>query len=265
MTAQNREVQLSLHGKRIGLNQDNAILVDGTVVVPPAKRPGAIFTLFDDFLQQTLTEADEPWILNSGSDAQAIDPAINAQEGGVVRLTTGDVGSGVAADGSQLVCHIPVQADSGGLVFEARLHINSAVTDIELFAGLTDVTTLEAPASIGSSDAITTTFSNGVGFVYDTGADTDEWFMVGVDGDTDATGNGTTGEAPVADTYQTLRIEVDADGEGAQFYVDGTKVGNLTASVCGASTNLYATIVANATTTTSKTVDVDYIMVQHDR
>ena len=37
------------------------------------------FELFDDFIQQTLTEADTPWILNSGSDEQAIDPAIGAQ------------------------------------------------------------------------------------------------------------------------------------------------------------------------------------------
>lgn len=225
----------------------------------------AKFEIFDDFTYQTLTEADTPWILNSGADAQAIDPAINAQEGGVVRLTSGDAGSGVANDGSQIICHIPVQADSGGLVFETRLHINTAVTDVQVCAGLTDVTTLELPASVGGSDAITTTFSNGCVFCYDTGADTDEWFAIGVDGDTDATGNAATGTAPTADTYQKLRIEVDADGEGARFYIDGTLAGTLTAAATAASTNLYATVIVNATTTTSKTLDVDYIKVSTDR
>lgn len=227
--------------------------------------PREVFSVFDDFLYQTLTEADAPWILNSGSDAQAVDPVINAQEEGVILVTTGDAGTGMAADGSQLIAHIPVQADSGGLVYETRLHINTAVTDIQMCAGLTDSTSLEMPAVIGASDTITTTASNGVLFCYDTGADTDQWFAIGVDGDTDATGNAATGTAPTADTYQVLRIEVDADGETARLYIDGTLAVSLTASATAASTNLYATVVANATTTTSKGVDVDYVYTGHTR
>ena len=74
-----------------------------------------------------------------------------------------------------------------------------------------------------------------------------------------------TGTAPVADTYQTLRIEVDADGETARFYINGTLKISLTAAATAASTDLFATVIANATTTTSKTVDVDYIYVGHTR
>lgn len=222
--------------------------------------PRSVVGIFDDFLYQVgFTEVDTPWILNSGSDAEALDPAVAAAEGGVIVLTSGDAGTGVAADGSQIICSVPMQADSGGLVFEARLHINTAVTTVQVAAGFTDVTTLELPASVGGSDAITTTFSNGCCFIYDTGADTDQWFAVGVAGDTDATGNGATGIAPAADTYQTLRIEVDDDGAGARFYINGTLEGTLTASAVAVSTNLYATVVVNSTTTTSRTVDVDYI------
>lgn len=244
---------------------DAAGAANGKVALSRLHAPSAKgFEVFDDFLYQTITEADTPWILNSGADAQAIDPAINAQEGGVIRLTSGDAGSGVANDGSQLVCHIPVQADTGGLVFETRLHINTAVTTVQVVAGLTDSTSLELPASV-SGTTVTTNLSNGCVFVYDTNATTDEWYAVGVDGDTDATGNAITGTAPTADTYQVLRIEVDADGEGATFYIDGTLAGTLTAAATAASTNLYATVIVNATTTTSRTVDVDYVRVRTNR
>lgn len=223
------------------------------------------FELFDDFLQQTLAETDTPWILNSGNDAEAIDPAINAQECGVVRVTTGDADGTTANDGSQLICHIPVQGDSGGLVFEARLHINTAVTDISVCVGLTDVTGLEEPFTIAGG-SITSTATDAVCFVYDTAATTDEWFACAVDGDTDDTGNVTTTVAPTADTYQVFRIEVSADGATIAFYIDGT----LRITLSGAAgvspdVNLYATVIACATTTTSKTVDVDYIYVGHDR
>lgn len=244
---------------------------DGTThsypVVPDGSHslPRDVFGVFDDFTYQTIPETDTPWVLNSGTDAEAIDPAINAQEGGVIRLTSGDAGTGVAADGSQLVCHIPMQADSGGLVFETRLHINTAVTTVQVIAGFTDVTTLELPAAVGGSDAITTTASDGVLFVFDTDADTDEWFGIGVAGDTDATGNGALGVAPAADTYQTLRIEVDSDGATARFFIDGTEQGALTANAVSASTNLHATVLVNATTTTSRTVDVDYVYAGHNR
>lgn len=264
MTAIEKTIQTSIHGRRLGLTKDDHLVSNDRVLLTSAANPTARFRLFDDFLYQTITEADTPFIFNSGSDSWGLDPLISIQECGAVRLTSGDAGSGVAADGSQIVCAIPVQADSGGLVFETRLRINTAVTDIQVFAGLTDVTTLELPASV-SGTTITTTLSNGVGFVYDTGATTDQWYCIGVDGDTDATGNGLSGEVPVADTYQRLRIEVDADGEGAKFYIDGNLVGTLTAAACAASTNLYATVVIDSTTTTSKTVDIDYILVEHDR
>lgn len=227
--------------------------------------PRDVFAIFDDFIQQTLTEADTPWILNSGTDAEAIDPAINAQAGGVLRLTSGDAGTGVAADGAQIVCHVPMQADSGGLVFETRLHINTAVTTVQVAAGFTDVTTLELPASVGALDAITTNFSDGCAFVYDTGAVTDQWFAVGVDSNTDATGNGATGIAPVEDVYQTLRIEIDADGVTARFYINGALVKSLTAAAASPGVDLFATVIVNATTTTSRTVDVDYIYAGHNR
>lgn len=253
-----------------GTGKDD-ISLQGTVQVTGAFDPqngitrSAYFEIFDDFLYQTLTEADTPWILNSGGDAQAVDPAIGAQEEGVVVCTTGDADGAVANDGSQLVAHIPVQADSGGLVFETRLHINTAITTVSVFAGLTDSTSLEEPFT-NASDVITSVASDACGFHYDTDATTDEWWALAVDTDVDDTGNTATGTAPVADTYQVLRMEVSADGATITFYINGTQAAQLTgAAGVSPDVNLYATVIANATTTTSKTVDVDYIYVGHTR
>ena len=223
------------------------------------------FEIFDDFLQQTFTEADTPWILNSGSDGQAIDPAISAAERGVLLMTTGDDTGATAVDATQIICHIPVQADSGGLVFETRLHINTAITNVSVFAGLTDVTTLEEAFS-NAADVLTSNATDAAGFLYDTDATTDEWWMAAVDGDVDDAGNATLGTAPVADTYQVLRMEVSADGATINFYIDGTLVDTLSADTgVSPDVNLYATIIACGDGTASKTVDVDYIYVGHDR
>jgi hypothetical protein len=248
----------------IQVAQDGEMTVYGNGMINSRYR----FELLDDFIQQTLTEADTPWILNKGSDGAAKDPAITAsgEECGVVQLETGAGDGSTAQDGSQLVCHIPVQADSGGLVFETRLHIDTAITNIAVNAGLTDSTNLEEPFTIGGGDAITSTASDAACFVYDTGAATDEWFACAVDSDADDAGCATTGTAPVADTYQTLRIEVSSDGATIRFYINGTLAKTLSGDAgVTPNVNLYATVIACGDGTLSKTVDVDYIYVGHVR
>lgn len=241
--------------------------IEGNVTALQTAAQETTFKIFDDFI--CLTESDSPWILNKGSDGQALDPAVNIQERGVLRLTTGDNSGTLAEDGSQIVCAIPVQADSGDLVFEARLKINTAITGVSVNVGLTDSTSLEEPFSIATA-TITSTATDAACFVYDADATTKEWYACSVDGDTDDTGNATTTVAPVADTWQILRITVSADGNTVRFYT-GTSQSNMTLKKtltnAGVSpdVNLYATIVANSTTTASKTVDVDYIKVQHTR
>ena len=230
--------------------------------------PGSVsgvWTLVDDFNRAVLTEDDDsPWILNSGADPQALDPAINAQSGGVARLTTGDADGTTANDASQLVLLVPSLAQSGGLVFETRLHINTAITTVSVFAGLTDSTALEEPFT-NTADVITSNATDACGFLYDTDATTDTWWALAVDTDSDDTGNGTTGTAPVADTYQVLRMEVSSDGNEIRYYIDGVLKKTLTNAGVSPDVALYATVIACSTTTTSKTVDVDYIGVTHVR
>lgn len=221
----------------------------------------------DDLWGQPATEAEGQWTLNSGVDAQALDPAPDtAQAQGVWALVTGNADGTVANDGSQMVWSgVPLRLDSlgGNAYIEARIRIKSAVTDVSVNFGLTDATGLEEPFTIGGGDAITSVATDAVCFVYDTGADTDQWFGCAVDSDTDDTGNGTTGTAPTADTWQILGIEVSNDGATIEFYINGTSVHSLSgAAGVGADVVLYPTVVACSTTTTSKTVDVDWVRVE---
>lgn len=72
--------------------------------------------------------------------------------------------------------------------------------------------------------------------------------------------------APTYDTYQILKIVVSDDGNTVSYYVDGVLVKTLTASGISPDVPLYATIATNSTTAgASKTVDVDYIHVTHNR
>jgi len=204
-------------------------------------------------------------VLNSGSCGTAVDPAISAQENGTIRLTTGDRGGLVAQDGSQMVCHIPVQCDSGNLVFETRLHINTAITNVRVNAGLTDATTLEDPFSI-SGGTYTSTAADAAVFVYDAAATASgSWHMAAVDGGTDDTGNDAVASGPTADTYQTLRIETSVGGGTCYFFVDGSLMGTLSGGGVSPNVNLYGTVIATGDGTASKTVDVDYIEIGHTR
>lgn len=224
----------------------------------------AMFELFDDFFSQTLVEADGNWIENSGTDAQAIDAEISTAEGGAIRITTGNADGTTAADGSQVVGAIPCQADSGGLFMEARVKCVTNVATMSLYVGFTDATGLEEPFT-NAADVITSTATDACGFLYDTDATTDTWWCVAVDTDVDDTGNAAIASLPVADTYQTLRIEVSPDGNTILFFVDGALVDTRNAGGVSPSTNLYPTVIACATTTTSKSVDIDYIKYGHCR
>jgi len=224
------------------------------------------FEIFDDFIYQTLTAANTPWILNKGTDETAIAPAIAViTERGTARLISGNTTGGLIADnGSQLVCAIPVQADTVGLAVEARLFISN-ILNISVNFGLTDITTLEEPFEIGASDAITSNASDACCFVFDDGADTKEWFACAVDSDADDTGNSSTGIAPVSGVNQTLRIEVNNTGNTITFYIGGVLVKTLSNAGVTPNVNLYATVVVNSTSTISRYVSLDYISISHNR
>ena len=250
----------------------NRILKDDSLHQRNARTRLAWYKL-DDLFGKADTEVDHGWILNSGSDGAAIDPAIDtAQAGGVWQLIGGAGDGTTAADGSGMVwADMPIQLDSGGdFAIECRIRLKTAITTTAVGFGLTDATTLEEPFS-NSADTITSNATDAVGFLYDTDATTDTWWGCAVDTNTDDTGNATTGEVPVADTWQTLRIEVgtgSASNTGAtiRFLVDGVQVLLLSgAAGVGPDVVLYPYLITCTDGTAARTVDVDYVLVEGRR
>lgn len=224
--------------------------------------------VFDDFTGDVL--ADQ-WNALEGTDAATSSELILAGGiGGVVQITTGDAGTGLAADMAQLTQALQWQASNGGLVFQARFKM-SAITTCYAFLGFTDLaTTLEAPIeSAASVDTLTSNASDAVGFMFDTRMSTDNWWLVGVKADTDATAQN-TGIAPTADTYAHFRIEVDILGNATFFYgtteKNLTQIGSVMAGAITAATDLTPTVnLSKTSVAASMTGELDLLLVEMDR
>lgn len=194
----------------------------------------------------------------SGSDAEAVQ-AIQEEQFGVYQLTSGDVGN-TAADLEAVYLSLEWQADQGSLIYETRLHLDTAITTVEVCAGFTDdVTTVELPFT-NASDTVTAVADDAIMFCFDTGSTTVEWFVNGAAAGTEATGIAAAGVAPAANVYQTLRIEIDDGGADCRFYIDDALVGTLTAN-CVTNTDLLApgVVISSGGAVASHVVDVDYI------
>jgi hypothetical protein len=216
----------------------------------------------DDFIGDAL---DARWNIVEGTDSATSDAAILAGGiGGVLRFTTGDAGTGLAADMIQMTQALQWQASNGNLFIEARFKL-SAITTCYCFFGFTDLVTLEAPIeSAASADTLTSNATDAVGFMFDTRMSTDNWWLVGVKADTDATAQNST-YAPVADTYEVLRIELNTDGE-AFFYRNGILVGSKMAAAITAGTDLTPTFnISKTSVAASMTADMDYIAIGMQR
>ena len=151
--------------------------------------------LFDHFTGAALAGEIAGVVENSGTAA-----IIVGQEGGAATITTG------TSDGNRahLSAGLNWKAASGSIWFEARVKNVTAVTTRALFIGVTDTVAQENPIELGSAQAITSNATDAVGFIFDTAATTDVWYIGAVKGDVDATlapvqVSGVS-VAPVADT-----------------------------------------------------------------
>ena len=222
--------------------------------------PKKYVRLFDDFLGDVI--ADQ-WSAAEGNDAQAIIATISSDVNGVVRMITGD--TAVVAESAQSLTHeLNWKANQGGLYMACRFKPVTAITTVAYFVGFTDTlatTTLEEPITL-SGTTLTTNATDAVGFVYDTDATNDTWHCQGVANGTDTALTNST-IAPVVDTYQDLEIFVDTSG-GATFYINGALVATVAACVTS-TVALTPVVCAMARTTSSRTVDIDYIDVMAQR
>lgn len=270
------EILTSLHGRAVGLAREGTVgqqkgrrklVSDGGFASGGKGRayshpsPTTV-SFFDDFLGDVI--ADQ-WNAVEGTDSATSDAAILAGGiGGVLRLTTGDAGTGLAADMEQLTQALQWQASNGGLAIEGRFKL-SAITTCYVFFGFTDLVTLEGPIiSAASADTITTNASDAVGFMFDTRMSTDNWWLVGVAADVDATAQN-SGYAPVADTYETFRIEINSSGV-ATFFRNGLQVGVAMTGALTAATDLTPTLAVSKTSVAaSMTLDWDYAHISMNR
>lgn len=216
---------------------------------------------FDDFLGDAL---GSEWNTQVGNDTLPPSATINVQQHGAVRLLTGnDAGADHASNGVQLEGRLTWKAENRHLVFEARVKMD-AITNVAVFLGFTDQTSaLEFPFTLGASNALTSNATDAVGVLFDTAADTDRWWFVGVANDVDAA-KADTGFAPVVAAFETFRIEVDEQGT-ATLFRNNVQVGSPMKNAVTKTVALTPVIAAFSRTTTSRNIDVDYVFVGQSR
>lgn len=264
----------SVKGRDLGLDSD------GTLVVPRGglalgdhgnqfemNSPKRL-VVFDDFLGDTLN-ADLYSNPTKGSDAATVDFAVlAAQQSGFLRGTFGaNAGASMATNGIAINGALQWKANQTAhprrLVLEARVRL-SAITNINAFIGFTDqIAALEAPFTIAGGDAFTSNASDAVGFVFDTTAATDRWWLAGVKTDVDVA-HQLTAFAPVAATFETFRIEVAPDGS-AVFFRNGKQVGVRMANAVAVAISLAPCVTGFTQSAASATCDIDYVHVAADR
>jgi len=203
------------------------------------------------------------WHIDNSGTIVGQDAALN----GVARFTTGTANT----DQVEIVTGTVYRADAGPLVMEARVAPAVDLTDKSLFIGFKDNAALETPFAITcGTDTVTSTATDGVGFLSSSQATTKNWFLVGVDSDTDATAQ----IVPTlccgllaTDTFQTLRVEVTEDAcnsSVATFYLNGNQVGDPMQSAMSSNVAIAAT--ALVTSFCGATLmDVDYALATGSR
>lgn len=260
----------STHGLQIGLDADMRFMAPMGVRVGEHGSqwvygaPNYIEHI-DDFVGTTILGN---WGVNKGSDAATVNFAINQALCGTVRATTGaGAGGTMAVNGVQINSGLNYQANNvnsgaikGGTYVEVRSKL-SAITNIALFVGFTNqVAALQMPTNgAGGGDTFTATANDAVGFVFDTTMTTKNYWLCGTAGGVQATQQN-TGAAPVAATYDTLRVELDLNGN-AVFFRNGKQVGVLMAGAVTKTVALTPVVAAFTRTAASATVDIDYIAV----
>jgi hypothetical protein len=263
----------SKHGDLYGLDAQGRLICHKSFV---SGRHGSqlyhpspdIVSWTDDFTggsQAFSTTIIDGWRSRKGSDGACVDWTVTPAVNGTCVGTIGSTTASMAVSGVQLDRGLSYKANQGNLAFEARIKL-SQITTIAVFLGFTDQTAaLEMPIqSAASVNTLTTNATDAVGFMFDTSMSTDDWWMVGVANDVDATHQDTT-FAPVADTYEVFRVELSTTGI-ATFYRNGKQVGTSMSAAVTATVALTPVIAGfNRTTTAAPTITADIVHVASSR
>lgn len=222
-----------------------------------------VVQLLDDFLGSEID--GYKWQSIIGTDAACLAPIVlPGQIGGIVRLTTGaGAGATMAVNGCQLFSALNWKASKGCLSTEFTVAIND-ITSVAVYIGLTDqVAALEMPFTLAAGNILTSNASDACGVLFDTAADTDDWWLVGVTADVDAAKQD-TGVAPVAGTAEAWRIEITAAGQ-ASFYRNGSLIGSAMTGAIGANIAQTPVVAAFSRSAAVRYIDIDMVNVQELR
>lgn len=225
---------------------------------------------FEDFIGWDII-ADKP------EYAVDTDPAIEvlataAGVNGVVRVT---MDAGQANIGGMIFGQTQWDV-SNGLTAEFRVRMSAVGTAAErFFVGFTDLqedTVSEMPFSIATTVLTASADPNdAVGFFFEGDATNPAWYAAGQNTDVisvDGVANQTRAQrvVPVADTWNTLKIDIERGGNVAEFSVDGKVVYRYqnfnTPVVADVPLVLYFVVTEG---TSAVNFDVDYVYCESDR
>ena len=247
-------------------NQYEAVKLhtDGSVEMKsPGTSPANKVVFTDDFLAGAL---DAKWSSTAGSGTanEVLTVVANSTNGEATMKSATDDGTHGANGTAMSLDQLNFKANQGGVAIEARLHVASAA-NVAIFVGFSDVisTTVELPIFKASgTDNIDSDATNACGIAYDTDGTTNEWFIGGVKAGTDTAATH-AGSAPVASTYDIVRVEVDAAG-AVSGYLNGLKIGTVYNAVT-ITTGLTPYIVVANRSAAVDTVTLDYVQVEQSR
>ena len=250
---------------RSATNLMDGIPLNETQSVDPSQK----VTLFDDFV--TTTFDTNIWTDGEGSDDVALGPVIVANDlNGSFLAVSGDAdnASGAVDTSGTTSSELNWQADSGGLVMEARVKINN-IANSAIFVGFTDKTQadggMEAPIEAsGSGNVITAEAADAAGIIFDTNFATDPtFFHLGAVNNTSVLAIVVGTVVPVNATYITLRVTLTAAGI-VEGFVNGTSIGTIASAITVADP-VTPCVVVRGRTTAVRNLTVDYIWVQQNR
>lgn len=218
------------------------------------------YYFFNEFMSLPTTTGGGNTIYQtvSGTGAATSNPAMtNANQAGLIRSTTGTTATGRCAVTSQANC---VALGSGGWSYEVDIDAISALcSDAERYALL-----------VGFFDTYTAANQvDGVYFLYDSigvstsSASSDRWQCVTV---SNSSRTFFTTADLVATTGAKLRIEINADGTQADFYINDVSARAATATIpTGVSRAMgFGWLLIKSAGLTARTVDIDYIEIDNN-
>jgi len=212
------------------------------------------------FTDHFIADADESdWV---EEDTNGCTTTHSAANGGLTILTLGAINDDVGE-----FSHTAQWSASKNCVMEARVH-SDIITLVGINVGWVsaDMSTNDTIAfsiTAGAATLATGPTNDGAAFVFDTDGTPDVWYCAATKATVDGTPVAATGtRAPVASTFQNLRVALNSDGD-ATFYFNGEAVGFLETCITAATLlTPYCAIISR--TTGARVLSIDRITCWQD-